>query len=62
MLCMAVEINKFDGNVSDLNMLSICNDFEQKKERGRYRLNSISGNNKCYLVILNVQLSLTKIF
>ena len=50
-----VEINKFDGNVSDLNMLSICNDFEQKKERGRYRLNSISGNNKCYLVTLNVQ-------
>ena len=27
-----VEINKFDGNVSDLNMLSICNDFEQKKK------------------------------
>ena len=50
-----VEINKFDGNVSDLNMLSICNDFEQKKERGRYHLNSISGNNKCYLVTLNVQ-------
>ena len=44
-----------DSNGSDLDMLSICNDFEMKKRKGGNRLNSISGNNKCYLVTLNVQ-------
>ena len=37
-----VEINMLDSNGSDLDMLSICNDLEMKKERGRNRLNSMS--------------------